>query len=281
MGGDDVRIETTLEQVAAEAQGGLSAKAVHLGTEAPPADVPPGTGEDAGGSATAEFVVRTTHGLHARPAALLVRAASSFDADVNVTNLDTGRGPVSARSLNAVATLGVTKGQRVEASASGPQAREAIAALRELADRNFDERDEEERPELTPVGRRGVSAAVAGRTLTGLPASPGVAVGKVRLFRAPSLEVRDTTSRGALEDLRALNEALSAARRDIERQRSTAAGRAGAYRAAIFDAHLLLLDDEAIVGAAREGIASGESAAAAWHDAIEAGAAPGGGNARE
>jgi multiphosphoryl transfer protein len=264
------RIGSTLEQVAAEAQGGLSAKAVHLGAESPRATVPPGTGDDAGGSATAEFVVRTAHGLHARPAALLVRTASSFDADVDVTNLDTGRGPVSARSLNAVATLGVTKGQRVEASASGPQAREAIDALRDLADRNFDERDEEERPEPTPVGRPGLSAAVAGRTLTGLPASPGVAVGEVRRFVAPSLEVHDATSRGVQEELPALNEALSAARRDIERQRSAAAGRAGAYRAAIFDAHLLLLDDEAIVGVARESIASGESAAVAWRDAIEA-----------
>ena len=51
------RIGSTLEQVAAEAQGGLSAKAVHLGAEAPRAAAPPGTGDDAGGSATAEFVV--------------------------------------------------------------------------------------------------------------------------------------------------------------------------------------------------------------------------------
>ena len=79
------------------------------------------------------------HGLHARPAARLVQTAGAFDADVRVENVTAGRGPVSARSLNAVATLGVTVGQRIEVVARGPQATLAIDAIRALADRRFDE----------------------------------------------------------------------------------------------------------------------------------------------
>jgi phosphocarrier protein FPr len=33
------------------------------------------------------------HGLHARPAARFVQKATSFDANVQVTNLTTGKGP--------------------------------------------------------------------------------------------------------------------------------------------------------------------------------------------
>jgi multiphosphoryl transfer protein len=267
------RIGAPLERVAAEARSGLAAKAAHLGVETagPSTGAVPATGDDAGGSATTEFVVRTVHGLHARPAALLVRAASAFDADVRVTNLETGGGPVSARSLNAVATLGVTKGQRVEVSASGPQAREAIHALSELAERNFDEGEEDEAPAAKRADAgSGGAVAELGRTMTGLPASPGVAVGHVRRFHAQPLEIRDEArGRGVEAELGALDDALSATRRDIEQQRSTVAGRAGSYRAAIFDAHLLLLDDEAILGPARDAIASGASAASAWDDSIE------------
>jgi phosphocarrier protein FPr len=263
------RIGASLEEVAAEAREGLSGKSTHLGTEAPSAasgsDLPEA---NAGASASAELLVRTAHGLHARPASRFVLTVSEFDADVRVSNADAGRGPVSARSLNAVATLGVTHGQRIAVTATGPQAREAIEALRALAERNFDEQEEEE---VAPAGTAPTDVARTpdGGTLAGLPASPGVAVGPARRFHATPLEVPDAAGRGADEERRALDEAIDAARRDIAGQRRSVAGRAGPYRAAIFDAHLLFLDDEALLEPAREAIAGGASAASAWRDAVE------------
>jgi phosphocarrier protein FPr len=56
----------------------------------------------------------------------------------------------------------------------------------------------------------------------------------------------------------------------VEGQRAAVAGRAGAYRAAIFDAHRLFLEDEALLGPARAGIEAGATAPRAWHDAIAA-----------
>lgn len=259
------RIGSSLERVAEEARGGLAAKAAHLGVETS-AEVPqPPTGTDAGGSASAELVVETAHGLHARPAAQLVRTAASFDADVRVTNLSAARGPVSARSLNSVATLGVGHGDRIEVTATGPQAREAIEALVALAARNFDEV-----AEAGEIARpsTGAAAAVDGG-LAGLPASPGVAVGPARRFHTPALEIGDVASRGAEEELRALDSAIAATREAIEAQRRVVAGRAGAYEATIFEAHLLFLDDEALLDPTRAAIEKGVPAARAWNDTIE------------
>ena len=263
------RIGASIEEVAAEARGGLTAKASHLGAPAgpptPEAQVP--AGAVAGGSASAELVVDTAHGLHARPAAQLVRTAASFDADVRVANATSGRGPVSARSLNAVATLAVGRGDRIEVSATGPQAIDAVDALRALAERRFDEDPEE----TGPVGEAAErTAALADGGLAGRPASPGVAVGPARRFHPPDLEPPDETGRGAPVELASLDAAIEAARRDIDAQRAAVAGRAGAYRAAIFDAHLLFLEDEALLRPARTAISGGASAARAWHDAVAA-----------
>ncbi len=108
-----------LEKVAAEARGALAAKAAHLAPQAAPARVgavqtPPGP--------TIRLTMGNPSGLHARPAAALVRAAAGFDAVVTITNLTAGRGPASARSLNAVALLGVRRGDEILVRGSGPQA---------------------------------------------------------------------------------------------------------------------------------------------------------------
>ena len=86
-----------------------------------------------------EVAVSNEHGLHARPAAKLVALVNSFDAAVTLTDLDTGRGPVDARSLSMVATLNAQQGHRLAVTASGPQATEALEAVRQLAARNFDD----------------------------------------------------------------------------------------------------------------------------------------------
>ena len=67
-------------------------------------------------------------GLHARPAARFVATVARFDAQVSVTNLTTGAGPVRGDSFSAIGTLGRTV-DRVEVSASGVDADRVFAAL--------------------------------------------------------------------------------------------------------------------------------------------------------
>ncbi len=94
------------------------------------------------------------HGLHARPAAKFVQKAASFKAEVSVTDLTNGKGPVSARSLNAIATLGAVENHQIRIEASGAQAAEALEALRAMAAENFGEAPAGTAPEKPPSPRR-------------------------------------------------------------------------------------------------------------------------------
>jgi phosphocarrier protein FPr len=253
-----------LADVVAEARGALGAKATHLGsgeTAAPEAAVADGAGR------TITLTVRNPLGLHARPAARFVQTAGGFDADVSVTNLTTGRGPASGRSLNALATLGVRQGHEITVAATGPKASEALAALEALAGRDFDEGPAVEAPTPTPTARP--EAAPAGG-LAGLPAAPGVAIGAARHFGAATPEIPTEPASDPEAEWEALERALDRVRTEIRATRDSVAARAGEYSAAIFDAHLLFLEDETLVEPARRAIfEQGRNAAQAWHEAAE------------
>ncbi|THG33426.1 dihydroxyacetone kinase phosphoryl donor subunit DhaM [Naasia lichenicola] len=71
-------------------------------------------------------------GLHARPAAEFVKLAGRFDAVVTVNGVD-------AKSLLRIMALGLTEGDAVTLSATGPQASDAVAALGDLVRSGFGE----------------------------------------------------------------------------------------------------------------------------------------------
>jgi phosphotransferase system HPr (HPr) family protein len=77
------------------------------------------------------LVIRNPSGLHARPAALFVRTAGQFGSKVTVANPAAGKGPVDAKSILSVLTLGVSSGTEIEVSAEGDDAEAAIAAISE------------------------------------------------------------------------------------------------------------------------------------------------------
>lgn len=256
------KLGASLEAVAAEARGALEAKATHLGSGDPSAPVATVTEV---GSRTIALTVKNPLGLHARPAARFVQTVGDFDADVSVRNVTMGRGPASARSLNAIATLGVRQGHEIAVAASGPQAGEALAALEALAERDFDEEPVEvQAPPATPGARPQAGA------LAGLPAAPGAALGAARHFRAARPEVPTEPASDPQAEWEALERALGRVRADIHATRDSVAARAGEYSAAIFDAHILFLDDAALLEPARRAIFEQQrNAAQAWHDAAE------------
>jgi dihydroxyacetone kinase phosphotransfer subunit len=135
-----------LDTIAAEAAHALAAKRDQLGDGPASADGgTPGSEslpQAAGAVSEAHFdaIIDNPSGLHARPAALFVKAASRHDADVQLADLDRGAAPVSGRSLIALMALGVRPGTRVRVSASGPEAAAAIDELRALVDDGFGER---------------------------------------------------------------------------------------------------------------------------------------------
>ena len=267
------KLGASLEAVAAEARGGLAGKIAHLGVASPPA---PGVAEPspaAEDGAMVRLLVPNPHGLHARPAARFVQTATPFDAAITVRNLTNGRGPADARSLNAVATLGVAKDHEIEVRAAGPQAQEALAALVALAARRFDEQPESDAP--APAGDAAPHTGDDG-VLHGFAASPGIAIGPARHAHVPELAVPPAPD-GLLDpaaEAGAFDRALAQTRDDIARQRERVADRAGEAQAEIFDAHLLFLQDDALLAPTRRAIAGdGATAAHAWQAAVDATAA--------
>ncbi|HET7726156.1 MAG TPA: HPr family phosphocarrier protein [Candidatus Limnocylindrales bacterium] len=77
-----------------------------------------------------ELVVTNPTGLHARPATLFVELANRFTSRITVENLDRGKGPVDAKSILFLLTVGASTGHRIRLSADGPDEAEAIDALR-------------------------------------------------------------------------------------------------------------------------------------------------------
>ncbi len=130
----------SLTEVAAEVAHAAEAKRAQLGSDDEDAVAAPTPQADADGEVSFETTVVNPSGLHARPAATFVKAASRFEADVRIADLDAGSEAVSARSLLALMALGIRQGARVRVSATGPEARSALDELRALIDDGFGER---------------------------------------------------------------------------------------------------------------------------------------------
>ncbi len=286
----------TLEDVAAEARGALAMKATQLGTgdDAASEPVAPADRGDAGsdrppersGSSApdveASLPVRNAIGLHARPAARFVQVARRFDAGVWVRKQGGGE-PVRATSLTNLVALGARFGDTLLVSASGPQASESIDALRDLADSGFgdgvvpavDEPDTAAtvQADAPPAGPVTPTPPAAGDLIKGVAASSGAVVGPARLVGGSDAPPPDRPAQDPVRERERLERGIAAARLAIAGDREAIARRAGVAEAEIFDAHLALLDDEAMLEPAHAAIRAGATAERAWHDAAAAVAA--------
>ena len=222
----------TLAEVATEAANTAEIKAKLLGVGVPVST----DGELARISpppaASVEVALHNAHGLHARPAARLVETVRRFDAEVAVRNVTVGGPLVNARSISAVSTIGAVAGHHIEIQASGRQAREALAAVVALVRRNFDDNAAAAHPADQPS------------TSGPMAAAPGIGVGpKCTLAPARPVVTTDRVA-GRPEDERArLVAAVQRAGHELHATRQRVALATTDHEAAIFDAHLLLLDD--------------------------------------
>jgi phosphocarrier protein len=86
--------------------------------------------------AQVRVVVGSSIGLHARPAALLAKAAADSSLPVRIGRADTEG--VNAASVLAVMGLGVRAGEEVVLSADGAGADEVLASLASLVSSDLD-----------------------------------------------------------------------------------------------------------------------------------------------
>ncbi len=271
------RLGAPLARVAAEARSALIPKQTQLGV-AP--DMPVATAvDDLAARHSLTLTVHNKLGLHARPAARFVGTVGGFKADVSLTNDTTGRGPVSALSINGVTTLGVRAGHTITLRASGPQAEEALAAVQRLADNNFgDPLDDVTAESPTPVDTASSDVEAGPAALltdnqphAGIAAGPGLALGPVRRFSAARLVPSAEAASSPEAEIARLTEALAGARRRIEASRKAVLAHGDRQSAEIFDAHLLFLDDPALRTPAERAIQERcANAGQAWHSAAQA-----------
>ncbi len=80
--------------------------------------------------------IRNKNGLHARPAAEMVKAAAKFKSDITISREDI---EVNGKSIMGVMMLAAECGSEIMLRANGPDAQEAVSALASLVASRFGE----------------------------------------------------------------------------------------------------------------------------------------------
>lgn len=85
---------------------------------------------------TKEVVIANRAGIHARPAAMIVKAANKFKSDITFTKDDE---VVNAKSIMGIITLAATYQTTLILKAEGPDEQEAVDAISNVFERKFEE----------------------------------------------------------------------------------------------------------------------------------------------
>jgi phosphoenolpyruvate-protein phosphotransferase/dihydroxyacetone kinase phosphotransfer subunit len=260
----------SLEEVAAEAMGALAAKIDQLGQYQPQPPLKTKVTHPLTGAQDVVVVIENRLGLHARPAAQFVQTAARFQSDIFIVRVNDETRRANAKSINAVASFGARQNEVIRIIAVGPDAGEALRALQELVASKFGEDGEGAAP-VTLVALP-LAAAEAG-ALIGVAASPGYAIGPAVLLQFAEPIVERTPIENAAKEWARLQAALDVVRATTETLRDQIARSANPYDAAIFDAHLLFLNDPELLDSVRYAIeAEHANAEWAWKQAIDSSA---------
>jgi phosphocarrier protein FPr len=199
-------------------------------------------------------------GLHARPATTFVEIAKQFESEIRVRHQAK---VANGKSLVSLLKLGADKHASLRIMARGSDEDAALKALVTAVEQGLE--DEAEAGVATAAGPARVFEA---RSIPGVAASPGLAIGPLRRFRREKIVVAATASDAAQEQTR-LSQAIVTAKLQLRELHDELKARSGAARAAIFRAHEEFLDDPDLIDAALLLIRAGHSAGWAWRQSVE------------
>ncbi|WP_159673343.1 phosphoenolpyruvate--protein phosphotransferase [Andreprevotia sp. IGB-42] len=206
-------------------------------------------------------------GLHARPAAVIANAAKTYKSDIRLLR---GNDEGNAKSVVGIMGLEVQHGDEVRIKANGVDAAAAVDALVALLTSGSGEDVgaailTKHKPApldtLRPVAARPKSDDP--NVLTGVSASPGLAVGQIFQIRQDDIAVTEAGENPQIERRR-FDNALKEASKQLEKLKGEISD---ASKAEIFAAHQELLTDPELLDLAVAGISSGKSAGFAWRSA--------------
>ena len=271
-----IGLGSDLETVYDEAMQALLPKSEQLGVSAekPTALVAASAAPAHESDQQVTLTLKNLHGLHARPVARFIKLASLFNASIQVRNKTNGKGPVSAKSLNALATLGAVRDHQIVISASGPEAKKALDALSEMVENGFGEL--EESIEAVADGKAPVSSPGSVELVSdkdnisrGIPVSEGIAVGPLYHYAPLAPLIPDFKIEDPDIEINKMQKAIEVTARAIEQRRQKLKAAVGEAQAAIFDAHLLILEDPDIMAQVKQLIVQNkDNASAAWFHVI-------------
>ena len=268
--GVQVGLGSDLQTVCHEAEQALLPKQEQIHTEdspARPTETPTPSSE---GAKQLVLTLHNLHGLHARPAARFVQTASRFNAETTVRNLTNGKGPASARSLNAIAILGAVENHQIEISASGPEADGVLDALKKLVDDNFGESAAPETVSTQKEITLPEASPTPDGSLRAVPISEGIALGPLYRYQPQLPSISTEPARSSEEETQRLDGALDTVKKNIQQQSRQMKASIGEDESAIFDAHLLILQDPDLLSKARQNIFEHmQNAALAWRNAAQ------------
>ena len=253
-----------LDEILREAQAALEAKVAQFsaGHAEPKPAAEPESSEP-----WQEALVTLTNrlGLHARPAAHLIRLARRFPAKVTVENLSVPAGPFDAASINGVLSLGARQRQQLRIRAQGTEARQALIELTNFIASGC---GESENAEVTPAPVAPAPTQPAPGELIGIAASAGIAIGPLVKLRPSAMKATARTVDNPETEWQRLQTAIRAAQEETRALYEWAKTHAGEYEAGIFDAQLLFLEDPALIGSASHSILADRlNAEFAWQSA--------------
>jgi multiphosphoryl transfer protein len=202
-------------------------------------------------------------GLHARPATFLVDVAKRYASDIQIQH--DGK-LANCKALASLLKLGVEGGSPIRILARGVDQDAALNAVRQAVEDGLGEGAEPaalaETYAWTPMS--------AARLITGVAASPGLAIGPLHQFKRTQMVVSDATPHDRAAEQQRLQQAVEAAHQQLDQVYEDVKSRAGRNEAAIFLAHQALLDDPDLMNELHERIEAGHNAAWSWQQAIDA-----------
>lgn len=228
---------------------------------------------NASGSSSITVTIRNKHGLHLRPAARFVQIASAYNVDVVVQRADSSGPTVSGKSLSQLMSLGVSQGDVITITAKGKDSADAIRALNNVVSLNLNESEAEP---VADVSRPPVSASVGGLPLGSyvIPVSEGIAIGHMHRYvpASPVPTVPTTQPKTFAPDVEwtRLQRAIQQVDESISARATRLIALGDARASDIFQAHRVILQDEALLAHAHDAITQkGLRAEAGLQSAVE------------
>ncbi|MBV8376350.1 MAG: phosphoenolpyruvate--protein phosphotransferase [Verrucomicrobia bacterium] len=210
-----------------------------------------------------EINIRNPHGLHLRPATVLIKTLSGFPGEVLIENRTANRGPVLAQSLVDVARLQIREGDLVRFSISSPDPKPVIESIRSLVENQFGELAQPVPPS---------EAVVDLNVSEPFSVSRGIAIGRPILLDTivhslPTYAVESAPE--VKREVEKLGSAIAEAIAEFDRRIERLKGSLDRPEEEIFDAQRMIFADPTILKEVQKQIQEHHlNAAAAWHKTL-------------